>query len=121
LGADGHVRLEQRHVGSFEAWVGYVTRPTLQRLVDGLAEAAFPAVPPHGIPPGATRVLVLRGRSGDLHTPPMAWHAGGRLPGYDAVFHVLDSIIVELTAGRIPMIAKPESGLVRVAPATTRG
>ena len=117
LHGDGGARLDNRHAGKARAFTGRIDAATLTRIVDGLNLAGFPVVPPHRISPGATRSLTVRSGDAEHHILPMGWHAAPKIAGYREVFHLLDSIIVEIAGGAIPLIRNAEPGLVREAAA----
>jgi hypothetical protein len=104
-------------MGKTRAWTGTVERAALARFVDGLNGAGFPVVPPHRIPPGTVRTIVVRSAGQEHSTYPTAWHEAKKMAGYGEVYKLLDSIIAELTSNAIPAEGGGETGLVRDAAA----
>jgi hypothetical protein len=113
MGADGRVRLDNRRHGSARTWTAGIELGTVAELVALLNTAGFPVVPPHQILPGSTRTLLIRTRGRELRTLPAGFHEVHRWPGYQDLYHLLDSVIVETSRGTLPVVAKPRTGLVR--------
>ena len=115
LEAGGVARLENRLVGRLRSWTGTVDPKVLSRLIEALNASGFPVVPDHSIPPGPVRTIVVRTGAKEFSTYPTAFHEAKSMVGYRESYHLLDSIIMELSGRAIPVERNPETGLVIAA------
>jgi hypothetical protein len=112
LYADGRLELDNRARGQARAWAAAIDGRVLAGLITLLDSAGFPVVPPHQIPPGATRSLLVRTRGQQIQTPPTGFHAARKMPGYGEVYHLLDSLVVGASDGALKVVRDPLTGLV---------
>jgi hypothetical protein len=95
--ADCRARLVHRHLGRVRAWTGTIDARTLEAAWAALLRGGFPHVPRHPVPGGsALRVVIAHGADG-AQSATVAWHAARDLPGYDAAFPILDSIVRQMS------------------------
>jgi hypothetical protein len=109
---DGTVHLHNRHRGSERHFEGRCATGVRGRLLAALAKSGFPAVPPHRIPAGPTRQVWTIGPQGEAFSPPMAFHESAGWPGYGDLFRLLDSLVVAVSRGALPVVPAPEGGLL---------
>jgi hypothetical protein len=103
---DGTARLDQYTRAGTSAWTGKVAASALDRLWAALDEAAFPNMPRHPVPAGsAIRDLNVGGPDGK--SVYIAYHAAGTLPGYNTAFHILDTVIRQISEDTVKCV--PES------------
>jgi hypothetical protein len=95
--AGGAARLDHHERGRHRAWRGRVSAEALDRLAAALDASGFPETPGEPFVACSTirRVVVERGR--ERLTAELEWHAPPRLPGYDELFTVLDSLVRQLS------------------------
>ena len=111
LRSDGEVRLTNRRRG-VERTYGATLRPgVLDRLVRHLRDAGFPDVPEHVVPAGPTRRVQVHTAAGHRQTAPIAFHEAPQWPGYREAFHLLDSLVVAVSRGELPVVPDPEPDL----------
>jgi hypothetical protein len=103
---DGSARLDQYTRAACSAWTGKLATSALDELWRGLEHAAFPSVPHHPVPAdSAIRSLNVGGRDGkSIH---IAYHAAATLPGYRRAFHLLDTVIRQISEDTVKCV--PES------------
>jgi hypothetical protein len=113
LYADGRLELDNRARGQAHAWTATIDGRILADLIKLLDSAGFPVVPPHQIPPGATRSLLVRIRGQQTQTPLTGFHEARKMPGYGEAYHLLDSLVVGASDGALKVVRDPLTGLVR--------
>ena len=75
--------------------------------------AGFPVVAAHRTAPGATRTLAVRSGGREMRTSPAGFHEAARTPGYRELYHLLDSIAVDVSRGTLTLLPDARPGLVR--------
>ncbi|MBL8930808.1 MAG: hypothetical protein JNL54_11845 [Kineosporiaceae bacterium] len=111
LRSDGDVHLTTRRRAVERAYRATMRPGVLERVVRNLREGGFPGVPEHVVPAGPTRRLQVHTATGHQQTPPMAFHEAPRWPGYREAFHLLDSLVVAVSRGELPVVPDPEPDL----------
>jgi hypothetical protein len=90
--------------------VGSTTLPVIADLRARLQRAGFPKVPPNALVPGTPgRSLFVKNGPNGVRVEPIVVDASA-VPGY-AEFLLLDSIVVAVTDGFIPLLAQPLQGV----------
>lgn len=110
--ADGAVTLVNVARGAERRFTGRCAPPVPGRLARLLDAAGFPRVPEHRIPPGPTRRLWTFADGHRTDAPVMGHHEAMAWEGYREVFHLLDSLVVAVSGGAVPVLTDPEPGLV---------
>lgn len=82
LDAAGQFRYENHVRGEMRSTTGTLSAEALAEIEAHLAEAAFPEVPPHDIPPGASLVEITVADSEATRTARMDRFAAMSFPGY---------------------------------------
>jgi hypothetical protein len=86
LTADGRFTYERRHQGTAWTRAGRADPAVLAGIEQALQEAAFPAVPLHSIPPGASLIsITAHGKTAALD-----YFKGRKFAGYNHVIQVCD-------------------------------
>jgi hypothetical protein len=111
--SDGAAELVNRARGVQRSYRATVSPAVFDRLLRHLRDAGFPDVPEHPIPAGPTRRVQLLGTARQQQSLPMAFHETAHWPGYREAFHLLDSLVVAVSEGALPVVAHPETGLLR--------
>lgn len=94
-------------------WKGATDRAVVERLLDHLRIAGYPKVPDHRIPSGARlRSIAIESGGESSHTYPTEWKAAKNMPGYGEAYRLLDSMIVQVTAGKLKMTVDPVADVV---------
>lgn len=108
---DGHARLDQYTRAGRSAWTGTVAASALDKLWAALEEAAFPEMPRHPVPAGsAIRDLNVGGPDGK--SVYIAYHAAETLPGYNAAFWLLDTLIRQLSENTVKAVPASNEKIV---------
>jgi len=108
---DGHARLDQYTRAGQSAWTGMVAASALDKLWAALEEAAFPEMPRHPVPAGsAIRDLNVGGPDGK--SVYIAYHAAETLPGYNAAFWLLDTLIRQLSENTVKAVPASNEKIV---------
>ncbi len=100
---DGALRLDHHfsRVRRTGAWTGYLDASALDALWRALDTAGFPVAPTEPFVAGATlRVLTVEAE-GVARQAILDWHKGPALPGYGAVFDILDGVIRQLSGDTV--------------------
>jgi hypothetical protein len=113
LHADGRLELDNRVRGQARAWTATIDDHVLADLIRLLNSAGFPVVPPHQIPPGSTRSLLVRSRGQEIHAPLTGFHEARKMPGYREAYHLLDSLVVGASEGALKLVHDPATGMIR--------
>jgi hypothetical protein len=101
LDPDGAAQLDHYQRSGHRAWRGRVAPDAVERLRAALDASGYPAVPRHPIPAGsAMRTLVVESGA-EQQRAYVAWHAAPKLPGYDELFMVLDSLVRQLSGDTV--------------------
>ena len=93
---DGRARLDHYTRGGHSAWAGKVGSHDLDGIWGALEQAGFPLVPKHFVPPGSTIRSLSVGVGAERQSAYVTWDATPTLPGYNAAFGILDSIVRQL-------------------------
>jgi hypothetical protein len=101
VATDGTARLDVFQRTGHRAFRGRIASEAAERLRRALASSPFPAFPRQPVPAGsAVRTLVVQSGSTRQSTR-IGWHAARQLPGYDELFGVLDSLVTQMSRGRV--------------------
>jgi hypothetical protein len=112
LRPDGTADLLNRRRGESRTYQATALPTVFDRLVDHLREAGFPDAPQHDLPAGPTRRVTLHGPATHLSTAPLAFYEAMRWPGYREAFHLLDSLVVAVSQGDLPVIQDAATDLI---------
>ena len=117
LAIDGNfgVAIDQRaRNGMIENhWSGSTDRGVVERVLSHLQAAGYPTVPDHKIPRGARlRSIAIESGTDSTHTYPTEWTAVNAMPGYREAYQLLDSIVMQVTAGALKMRVDPVDEIV---------
>jgi hypothetical protein len=113
---DGGVRIDNRARGGLiEAhFQGTTDRSVIERILGHLREGGYPEVPRHAIPAGsALRTISIQSGTEESHCFPTAWHGVDALPGYREAYQLLDSIVTEVSRGKLELTGNPLTGVAR--------
>ncbi len=112
LRSDGTADLLNRRRGETRTYHATARSTVFDRLVAQLREAGFPDTPGHDLPAGPTRRVTLHGPASHLSTSPLAFHENMHWPGYGEAFHLLDSLVVAVSQGDLPVVQGAASDLI---------
>lgn len=109
---EGTVSVTNQHRGGKRSFAGTTTRRVIERVLDHLRTAGFPAVARHRIPPGsALRNLSIESGGQSEQAPPIGYHAVRTMPGYSEAFELLDSIVTIVSNHELEIIPSPDPSL----------
>ena len=113
---DRQARLDHYTRDGRSSWTGTIAPSAISRFWAALEEAGFPSTPEHPLPGGsAIRDLNVGGPKGP--SAYIAYHAAEQLPGYGTAFHILDTVIRQISEDTVkvaPMTDKIVGSIARV-------
>ena len=108
---DGVARLDQYTRAGHSAWTGKVAVSALDKFWGALDEAGYPDFPYH-LAPGGSAIRDLNVGGPGKKSAYIAYHAAESIPGYNVAFHLLDTIIRQISEDTVKAVPAGDRTLV---------